>query len=89
MLEIPNTEPTIKRVLTVFEVNFSHGTILWRTTDRTDADLDLRFYERRKSDTVSKAVDAGLLSAESRLVKRIRSLGALYEDSAESCDFSS
>ena len=76
------------RSLEAFDNSFNTGAVLWRTTDRPGDALNYRFYERKPTDTVTRAVEAGFIGPGNPLGELITSWSALYSGTPEqSCDF--
>lgn len=84
----PFSESVNRTALDVYADGFATGAVLWRTTDRPGDALNYRFYARKRYDTVSAAVRAGLLPFDSVLASLVTSWSALYQGTPEqSCDF--
>ncbi|MGH3887885.1 MAG: aromatic prenyltransferase [Pseudonocardiaceae bacterium] len=84
----PFSERATRRILDVYEKNFSTGAVLWKTTSRPGDSLSYRFYSRDRTDTLDLAVRAGLLDPETPLAPLVTSWSSLNGGSAnQSCDF--
>lgn len=86
----PYSEATTLKVLETYAQSFRDGAVLWRSTDRPGDALNYRFYERKPVDTVSIAVQAGLLAPDNPMIELIQSWSSLYDGAGtpeQSCDF--
>jgi 4-hydroxyphenylpyruvate 3-dimethylallyltransferase len=84
----PYSRPITQAVLDAYAENFRESAVLWRTTDRPGGALNYRFYERRPTDTLGVAIEAGLLAAGNELIPLISSWRSLYGATpTELCDF--
>ncbi|KKY13521.1 hypothetical protein UCRPC4_g06967 [Phaeomoniella chlamydospora] len=87
-INAPYSESATQGVIEAYSNSFHTGAVLWRTTDRPGDALNYRFYERKPTDTVSRAVEAGLLKPDHHLGQLITSWSSLYSGTPEqSCDF--
>jgi 4-hydroxyphenylpyruvate 3-dimethylallyltransferase len=87
-LGAPFSESTTRTVLSAFQDWFLTGSVLWKTTDRPGDSLHYRFFAAGPSDTISAAVNAGLLDERHALLPLVRFWNALPGTPAEqSCDF--
>lgn len=84
----PFSEANTRKVLDVYGPNFRRGAVLWRITDRPGDVVNYRFYERASTDTVTPAVEAGMLDPRNPMLPLFKSWGSLYGGTPEqSCDF--
>ncbi|WP_369211241.1 aromatic prenyltransferase [Streptomyces flavofungini] len=75
-------------VLEAFGDNFAQGATLWKTTSQPGDQLSYRFFSRLKMDTVSRAIDAGLLDAAHPTVPIVDAWSSLYDGApVQSGDF--
>ncbi|MFI0716543.1 aromatic prenyltransferase [Streptomyces inhibens] len=65
-------------VLEAFHDNFAQGATLWKTTSKPGGQLSYRFFSRLQMDTVSRAIDAGLLDAAHPTVPVVDAWSSLY-----------
>nr|2XM5_A Chain A, CLOQ [Streptomyces roseochromogenus subsp. oscitans] len=65
-------------VLEAFRDNFAQGATLWKTTSQPGDQLSYRFFSRLKMDTVSRAIDAGLLDAAHPTLAVVDAWSSLY-----------
>ncbi|KAJ0114046.1 hypothetical protein J7T55_007880 [Diaporthe amygdali] len=84
----PFSESTTRKVLETYPSSFLRGAINWRTTNRRGDALNYRFYERKNIDTITPAIEAGLLDPTHPLLPLLKAWGDLYDGTVEqSCDF--
>jgi 4-hydroxyphenylpyruvate 3-dimethylallyltransferase len=84
----PFSETNTRQVLDVYGPSFRRGAVLWRITNRPGDAVNYRFYETTSTDTITPALEAGILDARNPVLALLKSWSALYEGSAEqSCDF--
>ncbi|KAL2842276.1 prenyltransferase-like protein [Aspergillus pseudodeflectus] len=89
-LNTPYSEPTTLKVIQTFEQSFTHGAVLFRTTNQPNGPLNYRVYERQSIDMVSLATNAGLLPRDSILGNLVQTWSSLYGDeSHQLADFDS
>jgi len=65
-------------VLEAFRDNFAEGATLWKTTSQPGDQLSYRFFSRLKMDTVTRAIEAGLLDAANPTVPVVDAWSSLY-----------
>lgn len=84
----PYSEPKTLKILNTFEECFKGAAVVWRTTDRAGDTLNFRAYLRRQMDTISLAINAGLIEPGDPLVRLLGSWASLYNgDTEQWCDF--
>lgn len=84
----PFSEANTQKVLDVYGPSFRRGAVLWRITDRPGDAVNYRFYERTPTDTITPAVEAGILVPENPVLALLKSWSSLYGGAPEqSCDF--
>jgi 4-hydroxyphenylpyruvate 3-dimethylallyltransferase len=88
-LGAPYSIPVTNRVIDTYAASFREGAVLWRATSRPGDSINYRFYERRPTDTIGKAIRAGLLDENSRMAGLARRWSARYPEATELCDFDS
>ncbi|KAH8800314.1 prenyltransferase-like protein [Xylogone sp. PMI_703] len=89
-LEVPYSEQVTRKVLSTFQKSFERGSVLWKTTDKPNGELNYRFYERESIDQVDIARKSEFISHDNPLGNLAESWGGLYgNESHQFCDFDS
>lgn len=86
-IDAPFSEDTTKKVLRAYGPSFRRGAVNWRVTDRPGDALNFRFYEREQTDTITPAIEAGLLDPASPVLPLLRAWAGLFPGTVQCCDF--
>ena len=89
-INAPYSEAVTKTVLKAYRQQFRDNVVLWRATSTDGSSLNYRFSMSRPFDTITPAVQAGLLDPTHPSIKLITSWTNLYPGIAlQLCDFDS
>jgi hypothetical protein len=86
-LDASYSESTVAGTLSTFNGCFQEGTVIWRSTSRSNDVLNYRFYLRRRLDTVALAAKAGYIKTSDPIARLATSWSDLFEgDTVQWCD---
>lgn len=86
-IDAPFSEEVTKKVLQAYAPSFRRGAVNWRVTDRPGDFLNFRFYERAATDTITPALEAGLLDPAHPALPLLRAWSGVFPGTVQCCDF--
>lgn len=86
-IDAPFSEDVTKKVLQAYGPSFRRGAVNWRVTDRPGDYLNFRFYERAETDTITPALEAGLLDPANPVLPLLRAWANVFPGTVQCCDF--
>lgn len=86
-IDAPFSEDVTKKVLHTYAPSFQRSAVNWRVTDRPGDALNYRFYERQQTDTITPAIEAGLLDPANPVLPLLRAWTGLFPGTVQCCDF--